>query len=157
MPIVRTIAICRVKTADNVVFLPTILSAPGADDDGSGTVTILEVLRVLAAGQFVPKNSLEFHWYSAEEGGLLGSQAVFESYEKKGAKVIAMLQQDMTGYVSKTLDAGLQEALGVITDFVDQDLTKFIKTVIKGYCSIPYVETQCGYACSVSPPLPLQG
>ncbi|CCG80946.1 Putative uncharacterized protein [Taphrina deformans PYCC 5710] len=130
------------------LFLPTILAAPGADDDGSGTVTILEVLRVLAAGQFVPKNSLEFHWYSAEEGGLLGSQAVFEAYEKKGANVTAMLQQDMTGYISKTIDAGGPEALGVITDFVDQDLTRFIKTVIGGYCSLPYVETQCGYACS---------
>lgn len=140
------------------MFLPTILGAPGADDDGSGTVTTLEVLRVLCAGQFKPKNSIEFHWYSAEEGGLLGSQAIFQAYEKEGKHVLAMLQQDMTGYVSKTLDAGLQEALGVITDFVDPDLTKFIKTVIEGYCSIPWVETQCGYACSVSfcPQLPIE-
>lgn len=130
------------------LFLPTILAAPGADDDGSGTVTILEVLRVLSAGHFQPKKSLEFHWYSAEEGGLLGSQAVFSAYEKAGVPVIAMLQQDMTGYVKKTIDAGLPEALGVITDFVDEGLTDFIKTVIKGYCSIPYVETKCGYACS---------
>lgn len=130
------------------LFLPNILPAPGADDDGSGTVTILEVLRVLSAGQFQPKNSIEFHWYSAEEGGLLGSQAVFSSYEKQGASVIAMLQQDMTGYVKKTIDAGSPEALGVITDFVDEDLTDFIKVVINRYCSIPWAETKCGYACS---------
>lgn len=130
------------------IFLPTILAAPGADDDGSGTVTILEVLRALSAGNFQPKKSLEFHWYSAEEGGLLGSQAVFSSLAKQEVPVIAMLQQDMTGYVKKTIDAGLPEALGVITDFVDEDLTDFIKMVITGYCSIPYVETKCGYACS---------
>ena len=59
-----------------------------------------------------------------------------------------MLQQDMTGYVQKTLDAGLPESVGVITDFVDQGLTEFIKTVITDYCDIPYVETKCGYACS---------
>ncbi len=45
-------------------------------------------------------------------------------------------------YVKKTLDAHKPEALGVITDFVDRDLTEFIKTVISGYCSIPYSETK---------------
>lgn len=130
------------------LFLPNILAAPGADDDGSGSVTILEVLRVLSAGNFRPKKSLEFHWYSAEEGGLLGSQAVLSSLAKHKVPVIAMLQQDMTGFVKKAIDAGQPEALGVITDFVDEDLTDYIKMVIKGYCSIPYVETKCGYACS---------
>lgn len=130
------------------LFLPSILPAPGADDDGSGTVTILEVLRVLTSVKFVPRNSIEFMWFSAEEGGLLGSQAIFADYAQKGRNVTAMLQQDMTGYVQKTLKAGKQEALGVITDFVDPDLTEFIKNVIKAYCSIPYVSTKCGYACS---------
>jgi leucyl aminopeptidase len=75
--------------------------APGGD--GSGTFTILEVLRVLltdscvASGQVL--NMIEFQWYATEEGGLLGSQAVFTDYKKKGRVVKAMLQQDMTGYV----------------------------------------------------------
>ena len=54
----------------------------------------------------------------------------------------------MTGFVKKTVDANLPESLGVITDFVDEELTNFIKLVIKEYCSIPYTETKCGYACS---------
>ena len=78
------------------LFLPNILAAPGADDDGSGTVTTLEVLRVLAATNFRPKNTIEFAYFSAEEGGLLGSQAVFQAYEKQGVNVIAMLQQVRT-------------------------------------------------------------
>lgn len=41
-----------------------------------------------------------------------------------------MLQQDMTGFVQKTLDAGQPESVGVITDFVDRGLTEFIKVVI---------------------------
>src|SRR3984885_12459751 len=90
------------------LFLPSILSAPGADDDGSGTVTILEALRVLLTStDFIKgnaENTVEFHWYSAEEGGLLGSQAIFSEYERVGRDVRAMLQQDMTGYVQKTLD-----------------------------------------------------
>ncbi|KAI0890298.1 Zn-dependent exopeptidase [Annulohypoxylon maeteangense] len=134
------------------LWLPSVLPAPGADDDGSGTVTILEAFRVLLSSESVIKgnasNTIEFHWYSAEEGGLLGSQAIFSEYEKKGRDIKAMLQQDMTGYVQGTLDAGKPESVGVITDFVDPLLTAFIKKVIEEYCEIPWVETKCGYACS---------
>ncbi|KAJ5108855.1 Aminopeptidase [Penicillium angulare] len=134
------------------LFLPSILAAPGADDDGSGTVTILESLRALLQSEAIShgeaQNTLEFHWYSAEEGGLLGSQAVFGKYKKNFREVKAMLQQDMTGFVQGTLDAGQEESVGVIVDYVDQGLTKFIKEVITTYCDIPYVETKCGYACS---------
>lgn len=116
------------------LFLPSILAAPGADDDGSGTVTILETLRVLLQSKDVKKgradNTIEFHWYSAEEGGLLGSQAIFSDYSRRGKDVKAMLQQDMTGYVARTLAAGEPESVGVITDFVDPGLTEFIKEVI---------------------------
>ncbi|GAB7345082.1 hypothetical protein MBLNU457_3486t1 [Dothideomycetes sp. NU457] len=134
------------------LFFPSLLAAPGADDDGSGTVTILEALRVLLMDEDVvtgnQTNTVEFHWYSAEEGGLLGSSEVFKQYAKEGRKVKAMLQQDMTGYVQKTLDSGKPESVGVITDFVDAGLTAFIKKVITAYCDIGYVETKCGYACS---------
>ncbi|KAF2672813.1 Zn-dependent exopeptidase [Microthyrium microscopicum] len=134
------------------MFFPTMLPAPGADDDGSGTVTILEALRVLLQDPDIlagkAANTLEFHWYSAEEGGLLGSQAIFQSYQKAGRDVRAMLQQDMTGFIKRTIAAGKKEALGVITDFVDPDLTTFIQKVITEYCDIPYVLTKCGYACS---------
>ena len=148
------------------LFLPSLLAAPGADDDGSGTVTILEALRVLLQSPDIvngsAQNTVEFHWYSAEEGGLLGSQAIFSAYEKEGRDVKAMLQQDMTGYVQKTLDNGEPESVGVITDFVDPGLTEFVKEVvtevrppclcslhltdIDQYCGIPYVLTKCGYA-----------
>lgn len=116
------------------LFFPSILAAPGADDDGSGTVTILEALRVLLQSDSIRQgnasNTLEFHWYSAEEGGLLGSQAIFSAYEKSGRDVKAMLQQDMTGYIHKTLAAGEKESVGVINDFVNAELTDFIKKVV---------------------------
>ena len=125
-----------------------LIREQGADDDGSGTVTILEAFRVLSNSGLALKNPVEFHWYSAEEGGLLGSQAIFSDYEKREVKVGAMLQQDMTGFIQKTIDRGQKESVGVITDFVDPGLTAFIKTIITEYCDIPYVETECGYACS---------
>ena len=116
------------------LFLPSFLAAPGADDDGSGTVTILEAVRVLLQNDTISHgqatNTIEFQWYSAEEGGLLGSQAIFKEYSATNRDVRAMLQQDMTGYTQKTLDAGKPESVGVITDFVDEDLTEFIRMTV---------------------------
>lgn len=120
------------------------LAAPGADDDGSGTVSILEAYRALLITGYKPTRSLEFHWYSAEEGGLLGSQALAKAYAQNQAHIYAMLQLDMTAWVK----AGTKEEVGVITDFTDPSLTEFNKQLIDKYLSIPYVETQCGYACS---------
>lgn len=117
------------------LWFPSMLPAPGADDDGSGTVTILEAFRILLSSEDVIKgnapNTIEFHWYSAEEGGLLGSQAIFSEYEKQGRDVKAMLQQDMTGFIQKTIDAGKPESVGVITDFVDAGLTAFIVSSVQ--------------------------
>ena len=48
----------------------------------------MEALNILVQSNFRPKNaSLELHWYSAEEGGLLGSNAVAQSYAQQGRKV----------------------------------------------------------------------
>ncbi len=85
-------------------------AAPGADDDGSGTVTIIEALRVLLQAGWRPESDVELHWYSAEEGGLLGSQAVAQSYERANTKVNAMLQQDMTAFVK----SGTTETVGLV-------------------------------------------
>lgn len=41
-------------------------SLPGADDDGSGSMSILEAYRALIAAGFHPERAVEFHWYSAE-------------------------------------------------------------------------------------------
>ena len=119
--------------------------APGADDDGSGTTTILEAFRVLCSSpSFAPRRPVEFHWYSAEELGLLGSQAVAAEYKKNGRSVLAMLQNDMTGFVPKAMDPHF----GVVMDFTDSTTTVFLKKLIEKYTGMDWVETKCGYACS---------
>ncbi|KAL3475289.1 hypothetical protein BJX99DRAFT_247651 [Aspergillus californicus] len=134
------------------LFLPSFLGAPGADDDGSGTVTILEGLRALLKSETIvhaqAPNTIEFQWYSAEEGGMLGSQAIFSKYKKDQVDIKAMLQQDMTGYTKGSIDAGQKEAIGVMTDYVDDALTSFLKGIVTTYCGIGFVDTKCGYACS---------
>ncbi|KAE8353081.1 leucine aminopeptidase A [Aspergillus coremiiformis] len=131
---------------------PATGRAPGADDNGSGVVASLEVLRVLLTDEKVAAsqapNTVEFHFYAAEEVGLLGSQDIFRQYAEKGRDVKGMLQLDMTGYIDGTTKAGKPELIGVYTDYVDQNLTQFLKTIIRAYCTIPYTESKCGYACS---------
>jgi len=100
--------------------------------------------RALIAADFHPIRTVEFHWYSAEEGGLLGSRAVAKAYETRSVNVIAMSQFDMTAWVKR----GTREEVGIITDFTDTGLTSFNKQLVDKYLRIPYVETKCGYACS---------
>ncbi|KAI8079738.1 uncharacterized protein BX664DRAFT_341357 [Halteromyces radiatus] len=125
------------------LWLPYFGRSPGADDDGSGTVTILETFRSLVTNGFKPERPVEFHWYSGEEAGLLGSQDVAAQYLNDGKKVVAMLQNDMTGYVGTN-----NEVIGIVTDHVDEKLTDFLKSLVDNYASIPYTSTKCGYACS---------
>ncbi|KAH9893557.1 peptidase [Cubamyces lactineus] len=120
------------------------LRAPGADDDGSGSMSVLEAYRALVASGFRPERTVEFHWYSAEEGGLLGSQAVAQDYATRGVNVYAMAQYDMTAFIKR----GTEERVGVITDNVDPELVNHTKKLIELYLDIPWVETTCGFACS---------
>ncbi|SCZ88343.1 BZ3500_MvSof-1268-A1-R1_Chr2-1g04348 [Microbotryum saponariae] len=121
------------------------LAAPGADDDGSGTTTLVEALTVLVNASFIPSDHpVEFHWYSAEEGGLLGSQAVAQSYARDGKKVRSMLQMDMTAFVKP----GTTPTYGIIRDFVSPEFTDLVALLIDEYGDISRTDTQCGYACS---------
>ncbi|GJJ07371.1 hypothetical protein Clacol_001573 [Clathrus columnatus] len=127
--------------------LLSFLAAPGADDDGSGTVTILEAYRALIANNVKPNKTVEFHWYSAEEGGLLGSQAIAQQYSRDSANVVAMIQMDMTAWVKK----GTKEVIVIYIwfhEFLYNRLTQTLRGLVKAYTDLPYADTQCGYGCS---------
>jgi len=117
-------------------------NAPGADDDGTGSMGILEIFRVLSTQGFRPQLTLEFHWYAAEEVGLLGSQAVAQSYQRNGVSVRAMMQLDMIGYDVR------EQNVGVITDYTDSGANVFVRALTDEYLSIPWANGQCGYGCS---------
>ena len=76
---------------DSANYESPLLPAPGADDGGSGTVTILEAFRALVQAGFRPKAPVEFHWY-AGEGGLLGSQGIVSEYLYQCKDIRAMIQ-----------------------------------------------------------------
>jgi len=116
--------------------------SPGADDDGSGSAALLEILRLLVEADFKPEYSVEFHWYAAEEVGLLGSQGVADDYQKAGKAVRGMMQLDMIGYDQK------EQAVGFVTDFTDATLNAFSRKLVDEYLNIGWKDTLCGYGCS---------
>jgi len=68
----------------------------GADDDGSGTVALVELARVLAAGPR-PRRSILFVSHAAEERGLLGSRFFTDHPTVPRDSIVAELDMDMVG------------------------------------------------------------
>jgi photosystem II stability/assembly factor-like uncharacterized protein len=70
--------------------------APGADDNGTGTIATLEAARVLKDYDF--EATLRFVCFSREEQGLIGSNAYCAEAYERGDNIIAALNFDMIGY-----------------------------------------------------------
>jgi leucyl aminopeptidase len=95
---------------DSANYLFPLLPAPGADDDCSGTVSILEAFRILAETGYTPQNGpVEFHWYAAEEGGLLGSQHIARYKKEQGARIGAMME--FVSWLSGSIQSGFETLL----------------------------------------------
>src|SRR5262247_520279 len=69
----------------------------GADDNGSGTVGVIELARAFAANPAKPKRSLLFVVFAAEERGLLGSYFYAAHPLRPLAKTRAVINFDMIG------------------------------------------------------------
>jgi hypothetical protein len=69
----------------------------GADDDGSGSVSVLEIAEALAKSPERPKRSILFVWHTAEELGLLGSDWFTRHPTVPRDSIVAQLNIDMIG------------------------------------------------------------
>jgi hypothetical protein len=80
--------------------MDAVSDAPGADDDGSGTVAVMELARVV--GSRFPQgleSSVAFVLYTGEELGLLGSTIFAERLKREGKTVTAAFTDDIVGNV----------------------------------------------------------
>ncbi|ROW09745.1 hypothetical protein VMCG_02377 [Cytospora schulzeri] len=135
-----------INSKQSMTVLPGALTAPGADDNGSGSVVLLEVLRqfllhVASVGAL--QNEIQFHWYGAEEIGLVGSNRIFSSMRKDSFPLRAMLNLDMVGYPGGGFDK-----IGVQQNHVDKNLTAFMTTLVETYTTASTGNITCGYPCS---------
>jgi hypothetical protein len=69
----------------------------GADDDGSGTVTVLEMAEAFAKSGVKPKRSILFVWHTGEEKGLLGARWYTDHPTVPRDSIVAQLNIDMVG------------------------------------------------------------
>lgn len=74
------------------------VTAPGADDNASGTAAVIEIARAMKASGYVPKITIIFAAFAAEEYGLHGSYDMAVKLKNKQADVKAMINFDMIAY-----------------------------------------------------------
>ncbi|CAG0933406.1 Aminopeptidase S [Thermoflexales bacterium] len=86
-------------------------NSPGAMDDGSGSVVLLEVARVLNQAHLQPPTDLYLVWFGSEELMLYGSAHFAATHQDLLDRTTAMLQVDM---LSRPLD-GINPYLNLIT------------------------------------------
>ena len=73
----------------------------GADDDGSGTVTLLEIAEKFAKDKPNTKRSMMFVWHVGEEKGLWGSAYITDHPPVPRDSIVAQLNMDMVGRGAK--------------------------------------------------------
>lgn len=93
----------------------------GADDDGSGTVTIMGMAKAFAAGPKT-RRSLIFVWHSGEEKGLWGSRYFADYPTVPMDKIVAQINMDMVG---RNRDNKAEEANTVYIVGSDRISTEF--------------------------------
>lgn len=94
---------------------------PGADDNASGTAAVLAIAKAFAQIKGQIKRTVVFQLYSAEEMGLLGSEAYckspkFPQSQPSMSKHAAMINLDMIGYLGK---GGSYMVRNLVTSSID--------------------------------------
>lgn len=69
----------------------------GADDDGSGSVALLEIAEALSKARVKPKRSMIFIWHAGEEEGLWGSEYFTDHPTVPRDSIVTELNMDMIG------------------------------------------------------------
>ena len=97
-PTTNIIAQTKGGDQNNCVMLgahsDSVAAGPGINDDGSGTLTLLEVATQLA--NYNVNNCVTFAWWSAEEEGLVGSRYFVDQLsETENMKIRLFMDYDM--------------------------------------------------------------
>lgn len=111
--------------------------APGADDNATGTVGVLQAAKAMAAYEF--EYTTIFIAFSGEEEGLVGSDAWAADAAAAGMDIVGMLNLDMLCYKA-TNDA---EDIDIISNASSDPLAELAYTAIATY--VPELAAVEGY------------
>ena len=103
----------------------------GADDDGSGSMGVLEIAEAIMAMPVKPKRSMLFVWHTGEEAGLLGAAHFTRHPTVPVDSIVAQLNIDMIGRGrAEDLPGGGDDYLAVIGSMFDsKDLGEMVAGV----------------------------
>jgi hypothetical protein len=100
----------RPATADDVAKMKTMIDSArasqpprqdsinnGADDDGSGSMGVLEMAEAFVSAKPKPKRSILFVWHMGEEEGMLGSRYFTDHPTVPRDSIVTQLNVDMIG------------------------------------------------------------
>ncbi|MEX2283896.1 MAG: M20/M25/M40 family metallo-hydrolase [Gemmatimonadota bacterium] len=87
----------------------------GADDDGSGSMAMLEIAEAMARSPAKPRRSVIFVWHTAEERGLLGAAYFTANPTVPRDSIVAQINMDMIGRGrSNDIPGGNDDYVGVV-------------------------------------------
>ena len=105
----------------------------GADDDGSGTVTLIGLARAFATGPKTKRSEI-FVWHAGEELGLYGSEYFADHPEVPLDRIVAQLNIDMVGRNHDNLES---ESNTVYTVGADRISTELHNVLIDANSALP--------------------
>jgi hypothetical protein len=92
----------------------------GADDDGSGSMAVLEIAEAVAGMKVKPKRSTLFIWHTGEEAGLVGAGFFVANPTVPLDSIVANVNIDMIGRGrAEDLPGGSDDFVGVIGSAFD--------------------------------------
>lgn len=116
--------------------LDSVDGAQGATDNGTGTLVMMEAMRILKMIYPNPKRTILVGHWGCEEGGLNGSRAFVEDHPEIVANIQALFNQDNgTGRVNEITGSGFlysYEYLSRWLSSVPIEITNEIKTEFPG-------------------------
>ena len=118
----------------------------GADDDASGTSTLVAIAEALASAKIKPKRSVLFVWHAGEEKGLWGSRYFTEYPTVPLDRIVAQINLDMIGRSKKDGDtntrnrglSGSNEVYVIGSRMMSTELGELSDAVNKGYLNLSY-------------------
>ncbi|MCW2922351.1 MAG: putative aminopeptidase [Thermoleophilia bacterium] len=75
--------------------LDSVRGAPGANDNASGSSTLIELAK--SFNGIDTRNDIRLVWFDGEEAGLLGSRAHAKAHPEDLARAVGMVNMDMVG------------------------------------------------------------
>jgi len=130
----------------------------GATDNGTGTITMLEAMRILKAAYPNPRRTILVGHWNAEEMGLIGSRAFAADHpEVVSGLQVAFNQDNGTGRIQNVSAAGLYGAVPALARWVASLPADISRNVNFGFAGSPAGggSDNASFICSGAPGLGL--